>query len=455
MHSTPSAAKRSWMFATSRSRSWRRTNRLFSASSPNRTSRTTSLRPPLPITTLVINTALAFALRGRASPDGTGRPPLCGRLHLREPRARRGPTVRADPPLDRGHPERRGGPDLPDVHDCHRRVFRHQPPPEGSRGLPPRRHARGGRPARRGPRDALHAAVPRGRPGVQVLFHDRPPDLRRVHALGLGEERAGRGRGRRLEDDVSAKDERGGRHRGLGLSLREHGDWWRPIECPAHGVRPRPTDAEGDRHVIPPHHPDRGRGLRDLCRESRVPPGGVRMARGLRPHPPLLPGRVRRGVHRVALGSASAPDSTGRPDFHPRALPRGREAPPRFALIREAAAGRRRDDRSAYHRAVDRPQRRLTHSCEREKTTRSTTTPRSRMTNMTAITCAMFGASLALSTKNPRPTVAKMTSAPTRDRQANDHPTFAEEIRCGSVAGTVTRRMSSIPSHPMLRAALR
>src|SRR6266545_2738028 len=142
MHSTPSAAKRSWMFATSRSRSWRRTNRLFSASSPNRTSRTTSLPPQLPITAVVINTALSFARRGCAPPSVASRPHLRGRVHLLKPRARRGPPLRAD---------------LPHADDRHRGVVRHQPPPPRPRRLSSRRSVGRRRPRRRGGRDVLHA----------------------------------------------------------------------------------------------------------------------------------------------------------------------------------------------------------------------------------------------------------------------------------------------------------
>src|SRR5207247_2996786 len=77
------------------------------------------------------------------------------------------------------------------------------------------------------------------------------------------------------------------------------------------------------------------------------------------------------------------------------------------------------------------------------------------MTNITPMTPAMSGTEEADSRRKPRPTVAKMSSAPMSDRQAKDHPTFAAEMRCGRAAGTVTRRIRSIPSDPMLRAARR
>src|SRR5437762_8733113 len=68
------------------------------------------------------------------------------------------------------------------------------------------------------------------------------------------------------------------------------------------------------------------------------------------------------------------------------------------------------------------------------------------MTNITPMTPAMSGTEEADSRRKPRPTVAKMSSAPMSDRQAKDHPTFAAEIRCGRAAGTVTRRIRSIRS---------
>src|SRR5438046_3368115 len=107
------------------------------------------------------------------------------------------------------------------------------------------------------------------------------------------------------------------------------------------------------------------------------------------------------------------------------------------------------------HRWGTRPLRRFAHSWVLVKRSWSTTIPVTRTTNITPMTPAMSGTEEADSRRKPRPTVAKMSSAPMSDRQAKDHPTFAAEIRCGRAAGTVTRRIRSIPSDPMLRAARR
>src|SRR5438552_4553502 len=107
------------------------------------------------------------------------------------------------------------------------------------------------------------------------------------------------------------------------------------------------------------------------------------------------------------------------------------------------------------HRWGTRPLRRFAHSWVLVKRSWSATIPVTRMTNITPMTPAMSGTEEADSRRKPRPTVAKMSSAPMSDRQAKDHPTFAAEMRCGRAAGTVTRRIRSIPSDPMLRAARR
>src|SRR5438093_664955 len=146
MHSTLSAAKRSCIFATRRSRSWRRTNRLFNAISPNRTRRTTRLSPTMPDSfSLVINTAPTLRARGRAPPLDSGCPHLRRGVHLFESGPRRWTPVRADPPVDRRARQGSGGTDLSHADDCDRDLVRDQPPPPRARGLPA-----GGRPPRGG-----------------------------------------------------------------------------------------------------------------------------------------------------------------------------------------------------------------------------------------------------------------------------------------------------------------
>src|SRR5438128_169256 len=128
MHSTPSAAKRSWIFATRRSRSWRRTNRLFKAISPNRTRRTTRLSPTKPDSfSLVINTAPTLRACGRAHPPDSGRPHFRRGIHLFEPRPRGRTPVRADPLVDRGAGQGSGGTDLSHADDRDCDLVRDQP----------------------------------------------------------------------------------------------------------------------------------------------------------------------------------------------------------------------------------------------------------------------------------------------------------------------------------------
>src|SRR6266849_2738617 len=112
------------MFATRRSRSCRRTNRLFRANSPNRTRRTmTSDRPGPDTFGLIINTARAYEPRGPRPPDAPGRPDFRGRLHLREPRPRRRSPLRPHSPVDRRGIEGYRGPDLADPDDRDGRVL--------------------------------------------------------------------------------------------------------------------------------------------------------------------------------------------------------------------------------------------------------------------------------------------------------------------------------------------
>src|SRR2546422_1952612 len=107
------------MFATSRSRSWRRTNRLFNAISPNRTSRTNSVAPSKSrYFSSVINTAPTFASHGRGPALDPGRPHLWGGVHLLEPGPRRWPLVRADPPVDRRGSQGFGGYPFPPPDKC-------------------------------------------------------------------------------------------------------------------------------------------------------------------------------------------------------------------------------------------------------------------------------------------------------------------------------------------------
>src|SRR2546428_5014364 len=89
------------MLPTSRSRSWRRTNRLFNAISPNRTSRTNSVAPSKSrYFSSVINTAPTFASRGRGPALDSGRPHFRRGVHLLEPGPLRWPLVLADLPVD-------------------------------------------------------------------------------------------------------------------------------------------------------------------------------------------------------------------------------------------------------------------------------------------------------------------------------------------------------------------
>src|SRR2546427_604193 len=106
------------MFATRRSRSWRRTNRLFKAISPNRTRRTTRWHRPSPDSfSLVINTAPTLRACGRAPAPDSGRPHFRRGIHLFEPGPRGRTPVRADPLVDRGAGQRSGGTDLSHADD--------------------------------------------------------------------------------------------------------------------------------------------------------------------------------------------------------------------------------------------------------------------------------------------------------------------------------------------------
>src|SRR2546422_8525027 len=109
------------MFPTSRSRSWRRTNRLFNAISPNRTSRTNSVAPSKSrYFSSVINTAPTFASHGRGPAVDSGRAHFRRGVHLREPGPRRWPLVRADPPVHGCAWQGFGGAAFPHADDCDR-----------------------------------------------------------------------------------------------------------------------------------------------------------------------------------------------------------------------------------------------------------------------------------------------------------------------------------------------